>query len=81
VTDGDEVFINTSGNDGMATAGSGDVLTGVISALLARGMNPFEAAKMGVFVHGLAGDRSVLNVGKSGLCAGDIVKGLSLVLE
>ncbi len=81
VTDGDEVFINTSGNDGMATAGSGDVLTGVISALLARGMSPFEAAKMGVFVHGLAGDRSVLKVGKSGLCAGDIVKGLSLVLE
>ena len=49
-------YINTSGNDGMATAGSGDVLTGIIAGLLAQRMDGHEAAIMGTYVHGLAGD-------------------------
>ena len=49
-------YLNTSGNDGMATAGSGDVLTGMIAGLLAQKMDSYEAAVMGTFIHGLAGD-------------------------
>ena len=49
--------MNTSGNSCMAKAGSGDVLSGAIAGLLAQGMEPFEGAVMGVFVHGLAGDK------------------------
>ncbi len=56
VTDGERVMINTSGNDGMATAGSGDVLTGMISSLAAQKMEMFDAASLGVFWHGCAGD-------------------------
>ena len=49
-------YLNASGNDGMATAGSGDVLTGIIAGLLAQGMSGFEAAVIGAYAHGLAGD-------------------------
>ena len=49
-------YVNTSGNDGMATAGSGDVLTGIIAGLMAQGMTGFDAAVMGVYIHGLVGD-------------------------
>jgi NAD(P)H-hydrate epimerase len=67
-----DVFINTSGNPGMATAGSGDVLTGVLGALLARGFEPLAAAQLGVYLHGLAGDQAATDVGPSGLLAGEI---------
>lgn len=56
VTDGKNVYVNETGNSGMATAGSGDVLSGVIGSLLAQGMEPLDAAVTGVYLHGLAGD-------------------------
>lgn len=71
-TDGN-TFINPTGNSGMATAGTGDVLTGVISSLIARGMDCLEAAKAGVFIHGLAGDIAAEAVGEESLIAGDLL--------
>jgi NAD(P)H-hydrate epimerase len=76
VTDGSRCYINTTGNPGMATGGSGDVLTGVIAALLAQRMPGFEAAQIGVFVHGLAGDIARDHDGEIGMIAGDIVDAL-----
>jgi ADP-dependent NAD(P)H-hydrate dehydratase / NAD(P)H-hydrate epimerase len=64
---------NPTGNAGMATGGSGDVLTGILVALLARRMDPFEAASLAAFLHGLAGDLAAAEVGEESLVAGDIV--------
>jgi len=71
--DGD-FHINTTGNPGMATAGSGDVLTGVISALIGQGLTYFEAACLGVHLHGLAGDMAAEKTGPISLVAGDILQ-------
>jgi NAD(P)H-hydrate epimerase len=68
-----ELMQNTSGNDGMATAGSGDVLAGIIGALCAQGYTPFYAATIGVYLHGLAGDNAVKDISKASLVAGDII--------
>jgi NAD(P)H-hydrate epimerase len=76
VTDGCRYYVNTTGNPGMATGGSGDVLTGVIAALLAQKLPAFEAAQLGVFVHGLAGDIARDDHGEIGMIAGDIVDAL-----
>jgi NAD(P)H-hydrate epimerase len=73
VTDGRRVYINTTGNPGMATAGSGDVLTGVVAALLAQGLEPFAAAQLGVYLHGSAGDLARAAVGEVGMVASDLL--------
>lgn len=77
VTDGERVEINETGNPGMATGGAGDVLTGVVAALLARGLLPFDAARLGAHVHGLAGDQAAAEIGETCLVAGDILSFLA----
>ncbi len=67
------IVFNSTGNAGMATAGSGDVLTGVITSLLARGYNEEEAAKLGMYIHGLAGDLAMQETGMESLIASDII--------
>lgn len=67
-------YVNTSGNPGMATAGSGDVLTGMIGALLARGYTPGLAAAMAVYAHGKAGDLAASHIGMSAITARDLCK-------
>jgi ADP-dependent NAD(P)H-hydrate dehydratase len=76
VTDGQRVYVNKTGNPGMATAGSGDVLTGVITALLAQGLSNFDAAVLGAHVHGLAGDIAAKKKGQISLIATDIIDAL-----
>lgn len=68
------VLFNPTGNSGMATAGSGDVLTGIITALLARGYTQEDACIVGMYLHGLAGDLAVKDLGKESLVAGDLVR-------
>lgn len=74
---GNEIYINRSGCDGMATGGSGDVLAGMLAGLCVT-KAPFEAAKAGVFLHGLAGERAQQNCGCRGMLAGDILDGMLL---
>ncbi len=73
VTDGKRVYRNTTGNPGMATGGTGDVLTGLISALLGQHLPAFEAAQLGVYVHGLAGDLARDQIGAVSLIATDLL--------
>ena len=68
------VMFNTTGNAGMATAGSGDVLTGILTGLLARGYKPQDACIVGVYLHGLAGDLAAKEIGEESLIAGDIIQ-------
>lgn len=72
VYDGNEIWVNSTGNPGMATAGSGDVLAGIIGALLGQGYTVSEAARLGVYIHGKAGDLARDEFGEVGLMAGDI---------
>lgn len=73
---GDRAFFNTTGNAGMATGGSGDVLTGIISGLLAQGYGSLEACQLGVYLHGLAGDMAAQLASEEALIASDIVQHL-----
>jgi NAD(P)H-hydrate epimerase len=74
-------FFNTTGNPGMATGGSGDVLTGVILGLLAQGYHPQEAAILGVYLHGLAGDIASKDKSQEAMIAGDITENLGAAFK
>lgn len=76
VTNGKKVYVNKTGNPGMATAGSGDVLTGIITALAGQGLNNLDAAILGVYIHGLAGDIAAQKLGQISLTATDIINAL-----
>lgn len=78
---GKAIYLNTSGNDGMATAGSGDVLTGMITGLLAQNMNGFEAACLGEFLHGCAGDVAKKHANAYYIMAQDIIQALQFLLK
>ncbi|MCC8180512.1 MAG: NAD(P)H-hydrate dehydratase [Planctomycetes bacterium] len=73
VTNGGEIYQNQTGNPGMSTAGAGDVLCGIIAAMVVQGLPPFDAAKLGVFLHGLAGDLAMEDKGIYSLIATDII--------
>ena len=74
--EGRGTYINTTGNPGMATGGSGDVLTGVIAAIAASGVDAFDAAKTGAFIHGMAGDIAEKRQGQWGMTSVDIEEAL-----
>lgn len=76
-----QIYINVTGNSGMATAGSGDVLTGIITGLLTQGLSPEDAAIAGVFIHGFSGDKVASEIGEHGLLAGDLVDQLPYTLK
>jgi NAD(P)H-hydrate epimerase len=73
VTDGGQVYTNTTGNPGMATGGTGDVLAGLIAALLGQSLDSFAAAQLGVHLHGLAGDLARDDLGEVSLIATDLL--------
>ncbi|QDV49041.1 NAD(P)H-hydrate dehydratase [Gimesia fumaroli] len=72
ITDGTRLAINPTGNSGMATGGSGDVLTGIMTALVGQGMDTFEAAQLAAYVHGLAGDLAAQEVSEIAMIASDL---------
>jgi len=76
VTNGEEIYINKYGNAGMATAGSGDVLTGIITSLAGQGYDTYSAAKTGVIIHGIAGDLAKDKLGEDGIIARDILENI-----
>ncbi len=81
VTDGSLSFINTTGNVGLAKGGSGDALTGIITSLLAQGYPPFEAAKIGVYIHGLAADITLKNQSVESMLITDVIECLGLAFK
>ena len=81
VSSGDKVYINTSGNNGMSTAGAGDILAGIIAGRIATGLMPEDAAPLGVYIHGLAGDAAAGYRGKTGMIARDIVDAIPQVIR
>jgi NAD(P)H-hydrate epimerase len=76
VTDGRSLSLNSTGNPGMATGGTGDVLTGIITALVGQHLLPLDAARLGVYVHGLAGDLAAADLGEVSMIASDLIKHL-----
>ena len=76
IVQGDCVAVNSTGNPGMATGGSGDVLTGMIASFLGQGFEPFNAARLGVYLHGLAGDLAAERLGQASVLATSIIEAL-----
>ncbi len=76
IADGDRTMINPTGNPGLASGGTGDVLTGLIGSLLGQRLTPFQAAVAGTYLHGLAGDLAAAAVGRPSLLASDVVEAL-----
>jgi hydroxyethylthiazole kinase-like uncharacterized protein yjeF len=74
IASGTAVFVNPTGNPGMATGGTGDVLTGLIAGLLAQGLDALDAAVVAVYLHGLAGDLAATRLGEMALAAGDLIE-------
>ncbi len=81
VTDGYEVFVNTTGNPGMAMGGSGDMLSGMLGAFIAQGLSPFDAAKAAVFLHGLSGDMAASLYGEKGMLVSDMTEQLGVLMS
>ena len=81
ITDGDMVYLNKTGNPGMATGGSGDVLAGVIVSLLGQGISPLDAAACGAWLHGTAGDICGKEIGQYGMLPSDMVNVLPRLLK
>ena len=81
VADDSRIYRNSTGNPGMATGGSGDVLTGVVAALIAQGVSAFEAAALGAWVHGRAGDLAACVLGQTALTATDLIDYLPVALR
>ena len=81
VTQGNLRYVNVSGNHGMATGGSGDVLTGILAGLIAQGMKEYDAACLGVYIHGLAGDIAAEEKGTYSMMASDIVNSIEKVMS
>ncbi len=75
------IYINTTGNPGMATAGSGDVLTGMILSFVGQGINPIKASVAGVYLHGLAGDLAAYEKGQYSMIASDIIENLPYAIK
>src|SRR2546426_5218507 len=73
--------VNPTGNPGLATGGTGDVLTGIITGLLAQGLAPWGAACVGVYAHGLAGDLAASEGGETGRIAGDVILAIALAIR
>ena len=81
ITDGEIVYVNHTGNPGMAVGGSGDVLAGIIVSLLGQGIKPLEAAACGAWLHGAAGDRCADKLGQYGMLPSDMVEALPRLLK
>ncbi len=81
ITDGDSCWENHTGNPGMATGGSGDVLSGIIGCLQGQGLPPLEAAAVGAWLHGAAGDRAAERLGEYGMLPSDLVEELPQLLK
>ena len=81
VSNGQEVYVNVSGNSGMGTGGSGDVLTGIIAGMLVQGLDCFAAARVGVYLHGLAGDCFSERLNEYSLTATGLLEGLKEALS
>lgn len=81
VTDGREVFVNTTGNPGMAMGGTGDMLAGMIGSFIAQGLSPFDSAKAGVYIHGLCGDICAGELSQRGMTVNDMLSLLGALMS
>ena len=81
VTDGETVFVNMSGKPAMAMGGTGDMLSGIIGSFVAQGINPYDAAKAGVYIHGCAGDEAAKAISQRGRTVFDMIDRLGALMS